>query len=165
MIFHSSAPLHCRSALYSLAKRPVIFINRTFFLARLRLKNSAVVARWSHNLKVRGSNPGISSNFTILMIFPNFLPWRILIFSYLGSLGCPLWVLKGPLLGTWHFIQIYLAMVCSGGRQQAPGVTQSKLTKFSVFRYWASVCQRYIQVESQSKCCWDSSQGMHSGWR
>ena len=40
MIFHSSAPLHCRSALYSLAIRPVIFINKTFFLARLRLKNS-----------------------------------------------------------------------------------------------------------------------------
>ena len=69
MIFHSSAPLHCRSALYSLAKRPVIFINRIFFFARLRLKNSAVVARWSHNLKVRGFE---SRNFIKIYIFNDF---------------------------------------------------------------------------------------------
>ena len=97
MIFHSSAPIHCRSALYSLAKRPVIFIDRTFFPARLRLNNSAVVARWSHNLKVPGLNPGISSKIYIFNDFPqistvkdfNFKLFRFLRGSSLRFDGSP----------------------------------------------------------------------------
>ena len=75
-----STPLPLRSTL--LTKMYAPFINTSFFAARLRHKNSAVVARWSHTLKVCGSNPGISSKFPFLMIFPKFWVSRISIFGH-----------------------------------------------------------------------------------
>ena len=77
LLHSTAAPTYSRlTIMYGL------FINTTFFLARLRLKSSVVVVRWSHNLKVRGSNPGISSKITFLMIFPKFWIDRISIYGH-----------------------------------------------------------------------------------
>ena len=63
LLLHSTAyPLY--NLLAEMQKLTYPFINTSFSAAQLRLENSAVVACWSHKLKVVGLNPGISFKFT-----------------------------------------------------------------------------------------------------
>ena len=43
------------------------FIKRSFFSARLRLKNSAVVERLTHNLKVPGSSLQVDEDLFLII--------------------------------------------------------------------------------------------------
>ena len=63
-----------------------LFINTPFFNLQFRHKDSAVVLRWSHNLKVPGLNPGISPKSYFVNDFPQISTVKDFDFQLFGVL-------------------------------------------------------------------------------
>ena len=108
LLHSTAAPLYIL-----LTKMYALFINTSFFAAQLRLKNSTVVACWSHTPKVPVSNPGISSKFTFSMISPKFWVSRISNFGDLGSLGYKLSYCGSSDSDFSLLVEIALSSLCS----------------------------------------------------